>query len=97
MAVREFGVRALRNHTQDVLDAVEAGDQVYLTKRGVRVAEIRSTSESPVTSLLRKAAALMPVDTGWSDELAESKRADRAAQVIVLLTKPKERRSRSAS
>lgn len=40
VAVREFGIRALRNHTQEVLDAVDAGDVVFLTRRGVRVAEI---------------------------------------------------------
>jgi prevent-host-death family protein len=81
MAVKEFGIRDLRNHTQTVIDAVESGDRVYLTRRGERIAELRSVRESPVQSLLQRAAAIPTKDTGWSDELVTAKDADRAAQV----------------
>lgn len=81
MAVKEFGIRELRNQTRTVIAAVEAGDRVYLTRRGERVAELRSVKEPPVQSLLRRAAALPRRDTGWSDELAAAKQADRSAQV----------------
>ncbi len=81
MGVKEFGIRDLRNHTQTVIAAVEAGDQVFLTRRGERVAELRSVRESPIDALLRRAAALPKVDTGWSDELRRAKDADRASQV----------------
>lgn len=80
MAVREFGIRELRNHTKRVLEAAEAGDRVFLTNRGRRVAELRSTTRSPVATLLAKAAELSGTETGWADELAAAKQADRAAQ-----------------
>lgn len=81
MAVKEFGIRDLRNHTQTVMDAVESGHRVYLTRRGERVAELRSINVSPVQALLRRAAALPGRDTGWTEELAAAKHDDRAAQV----------------
>ncbi|HXH59353.1 type II toxin-antitoxin system prevent-host-death family antitoxin [Iamia sp.] len=37
---REFGIRDLRNHTSRVIEAVEQGDAVYLTRRGERIARI---------------------------------------------------------
>lgn len=80
MAVREFGIRDLRNNTRQVLDAAEAGDQVFLTNRGRRVAELRSLTQSPVAALLARAEHLGGVDTGWGAELDAAKRADRAAQ-----------------
>ncbi len=37
---REFGIRDLRNHTSRVIEAVQQGDTVYLTRRGERIARI---------------------------------------------------------
>lgn len=81
MAVKEFGIRDLRNHTGRVLDAVEQGDQVFLTRRGERIAEITSTTQSPVMALLAKAESIGAIDTGWADDLAADKLADIEAQV----------------
>ena len=80
MAVREFGIRDLRNHTSRVLDAVRAGEIVYLTNRGTRVAEIRAVDRYPIESLVEKAKRISTGDTGAFDELMEAKRADTAAQ-----------------
>lgn len=81
MAVREFGIRDLRNHTTRVLDAVRAGEVVYLTNRGDRVAEIRAVDRRrPVEALVEKAKQVSTGDTGAFDELMDAKRADTAAQ-----------------
>lgn len=80
VAVREFGIRELRNDTRQVLDATEAGDLVFLTNRGRRVAELRSTSRSTVDALLERAAEIGGIDTDWLDELEGNKAADRSAQ-----------------
>lgn len=36
----EVSIRELRNHTKSVIDRIEAGDSVYLTRRGERIATI---------------------------------------------------------
>lgn len=81
MAVREFGIRDLRNHTSTVLDAVAAGETVYLTNRGHRVAEIRSVEgRAPIETLIEKARLVSAGDSGALDELLNAKRADTDAQ-----------------
>ncbi|GAA4838140.1 type II toxin-antitoxin system Phd/YefM family antitoxin [Garicola koreensis] len=81
MAVREFGIRDLRNHTTRVLDAVRAGEVVYLMNRGDRVAEIRAVDRRrPVEALVKKAKEVSTGDTGAFDELMDAKRADTAVQ-----------------
>lgn len=81
MAVREFGIRDLRNHTSRVLEAVRAGEVVYLTNRGNRVAEIRAVDRPrPIESLVEKAKQISSGDTGAFQELMAAKRADTAAQ-----------------
>lgn len=81
MTVREFGIRDLRNHTTKVLDSVRAGEVVYLTNRGDRVAEIRPLDRRrPVDALVEKAKAMSTGDTGAFEELMAAKRADTAAQ-----------------
>lgn len=81
MAEREFGIRDLRNHTSRVLDAVRAGEVVYLTNRGTRVAEIRAVDRDPIESLVEKAKRISTGDTGAIDDLMKAKRSDIAAQV----------------
>ena len=77
----EVSVRDLRNHTRDVIEAVEAGDTVYLTSRGRRIAEIRPISpRSDAERLVALIDALPNLDTGAADELADSKAASIAAQ-----------------
>ena len=77
MAVREVGIRELRNHTSRVLDAIRSGDVVFLTNRGHRVAEIRPVSESrPIESLIAKARQISTGDTGALEFLMASKQDD---------------------
>jgi len=45
MATRDIGIKELRNHTAQVIEAVAGGETVFLTRRGVRVAEIRPVGE----------------------------------------------------
>lgn len=45
MGTRDVGIKELRNHTAEVIDAVSDGEIVYLTRRGVRIAEIRPIGE----------------------------------------------------
>lgn len=81
MATKEYGVRDLRNSTAKVLAAVEAGDHVFLTNRGKRVAELRPvTHETDIDRLLNLADRLSPGDTGALDELMQSKQDDLDAQ-----------------
>jgi prevent-host-death family protein len=81
VATREFGIRDLRNHTSSVLAAVGAGDVVYLTNRGVRVAEIRPIEPvRRIDVLLRRAAEISMGDTGALDELMADKAAAIAAE-----------------
>lgn len=81
MAVKEYGARDLRNHTSTVLRAVEDGDTVYLTNRGMRVAEIRPIDhDRPIDVLMEKARHISSGDTGALDELLASKDDDIAAQ-----------------
>lgn len=81
MATREYGVRDLRNSTAKVLAAVEAGDQVFLTNHGRRVAELRPVSHgTDIDRLLKLADRIPPGDTGAFDELMRSKREDIEAQ-----------------
>ena len=81
VAAREFGIRDLRNHTTRVLDAVRAGEVVYLTNRGDRVAEIRAIDHRrPIDALIEKAKQVSTGDTGAFDELMAAKQADISAQ-----------------
>lgn len=81
MATKEYGVRDLRNSTAKVLAAVEAGDQVFLTKHGKRVAELRPIVDEPeIERLLGIADRVSPGDTGAFDDLMLSKQDDLAAQ-----------------
>lgn len=82
MAVKEFGIRELRNDTNALLDALDDGDEVFITRRGERVAELRIPQPlSEMEQLLAEAAKLPGIDTGMYDELFEAKEADIAAQV----------------
>lgn len=82
MAVKEFGIRELRNHTNALLDALDHGHEVYITRRGTRVAELRVPQPiSEIDRLLADAERLPGIDTGMYDELFEAKTADLAAQV----------------
>lgn len=70
----EIGVRELRNQTSQVIDAVEAGERVVLTVRGVPVADIvphgrraRWLSGAQLRERLADSAA----DPALADELDE--------------------------
>lgn len=81
MAVKEYGIRDLRNHTAQVLAAVEAGEHVFVTNRGRRVAELRPVvPHNEIDALLDLADRISPGDTGAFDDLMQSKQDDLAAQ-----------------
>lgn len=46
MGTRDIGIKELRNHTSEVIEAVSEGETVFLTRRGVRVAEIRPIGDA---------------------------------------------------
>ena len=70
----EVGVRELRNHTAQVVDAVLAGERVTLTVRGERVADIvphgRRSRWLSGDSLSRELAT-RSADPALNGELAE--------------------------
>lgn len=77
VAVREFGIRDLRNHTSKVLEAVVTGDSVYITNRGTRVVELRPVNQPrPIEALIQKAKQASPGDTGAFEELLAPKEAE---------------------
>lgn len=81
VATKEYGIRDLRNNTAQVLAAVEAGEQVFLTNRGRRVAELRPVApENDIDRLLDLADRISPGDTGAFEDLMRSKQDDLAAQ-----------------
>lgn len=81
MATKEYGIRDLRNDTSGVLAAVEAGDEVFLTKRGRRVAEFRPVApKDDVERLIDLAERISSGDTGAMADLMQSKLDDLDAQ-----------------
>lgn len=81
VAAKEYGIRELRNNTAQVLAAVEAGEHVFLTNRGRRVAELRPVAaENDTDRLLELADRISPGDTGAFEDLMRSKQDDLAAQ-----------------
>ena len=65
----EFGMRELRNSTSNVLEAVETGQDVFLTNHGVRVARITPITYvgTEWTERFDKLMAALPfVDTGFA-------------------------------
>lgn len=76
----QVAIRELRNHTKDVLDAVERGEEVVLTRMGEPVALITPIDRSAtVSAWLDDLEAEPATDTGWLDELAQARRDDDAA------------------
>jgi prevent-host-death family protein len=76
-------VRDLRNRTAQVLDEVEAGDTVYITRNGERVAVLTSLTSArhPANArLLAYLDARRPVDNGSLLAYLESKRLDLIAE-----------------
>jgi prevent-host-death family protein len=76
----QVAVRELRNHTKSVLDAVERGEQVVLTRMGEPVALITPINQSSnVGEWLDDLMADAVADTGWLDEVVQGRRDDEAA------------------
>ena len=61
----EVSVRDLRNHGGDVLDRVEAGERLTVTRNGKPVAELVPLPRRPLSArqLVERAAALPAVDS----------------------------------
>lgn len=78
-----MSARDLRNSTAKVLDDVEAGSTVYITRNGRRVAALTSLTEArhPANArLLAYLDATEPYDSGLMDEVLANRQADRDAQ-----------------
>jgi prevent-host-death family protein len=62
--VDQVSVRELRNHGGDVLDRVEAGERLTVTRNGRPVAELVPLPRRELTleEILRRARALPPID-----------------------------------
>jgi prevent-host-death family protein len=60
----EISVRELRNHGGDVLDRVEAGERLTVTRNGRPVAELVPLTRPRFSAgeLVRRASSLPPVD-----------------------------------
>ena len=72
-----MSARDLRNRTAQVLDEVEAGDTVYITRNGKRVAALTSltTARNPANArLLAYLDARRPYDSGLAADLEQWKR-----------------------
>ena len=65
----EVGVRELRNHTTGVIDAVERGEDVVLTRHGVPIARIMPIAHEPDIHDWLRQVTDQAHDTGWLDEL----------------------------
>ncbi len=76
----QVAIRELRNHTKDVLDAVERGEEVILTRMGEPVALISPINQaSTVADWLDDIETEPTTDTGWLNELIQARRDDDAA------------------
>lgn len=64
MAIEEVSIRDLRNHGGEVIDRVQHGGRVIVTRSGRPVAELRPLGRStiPSAALLERWRALPPVD-----------------------------------
>jgi prevent-host-death family protein len=62
----KVSVRELQNHEGDVLDRVEAGERLTVTRNGRPVAELvpLPRRELALDEILRRARTLPPVDPG---------------------------------
>jgi len=64
-----FGIRALRNHTKDVLDRAALEGEVIITNDGVDVAVIRPLATEWSRLIDRLTNDEAQFDTGWAREL----------------------------
>jgi len=67
VGVREVSVRDLRNNTSAVLDEIETGHEVFITRNGVRVAVLRPLDrdwDSAVDEIVAELGE--PYDSGLS-------------------------------
>lgn len=79
----QVAIRELRNHTKAVLDAVERGEEVVLTRNGDPVALISPINQAAtVADWLKEIEAEPSVDTGWLEELAGSREDDARADMV---------------
>jgi prevent-host-death family protein len=77
----QVAVRELRNHTKSVLDAVERGELVVLTRMGEPVAVITPINQAAtVGDWLDDLESDPAVDTGWMAEVSQGRRDDDAAE-----------------
>jgi prevent-host-death family protein len=70
--VAEVTIRELRNHGGDVIDRVERGERLTVTRNGRPVAELRPLSRPPLSAeeIVRRWSRLEPADpVEWRRDL----------------------------
>lgn len=77
----EVSVRELRNRTKQVVDRLELGEEIVLTRHGRpigRISPVAPTDDTPSARLLRMADELPATDTGLLAEVLHERHATRA-------------------
>lgn len=67
----DISVRELRNHTKQVVERIEDGSTMYLTKNGERIATIAPLRPTTWADHVDDVLASGPYDSGLADLLAE--------------------------
>lgn len=92
--MREIGIRELKADLSALLRAVEAGEQVRVTRRGAVIAEIVPAGSSPAKERLRELVAagkVTPSSGGRPARAPRPLRGSRSASKLVLAERDEER------
>lgn len=92
--MREIGIRELKADLSALLRAVEAGEQVRVTRRGALVAEIVPAGSNRAKARLRELVAqgkLTPASRARPARAPRPRRATRSATAIVLAERDEDR------
>ena len=92
--MREIGIRELKADLSTLLRAVEAGEQVRVTRRGTLVAEIVPAGSNRAKTRLRELVAqgkLTPSSRARPARAPRPRRATRSASAIVLAERDEDR------
>jgi prevent-host-death family protein len=92
--MRNIGIRELKADLSALLRAVEAGEQVRVTRHGAVVAEIVPAGASPARERLRELIAVgkvSPSSGARPSRAPRPLRADRSASALVLAEREEDR------
>ncbi|HEY2052531.1 MAG TPA: type II toxin-antitoxin system prevent-host-death family antitoxin [Solirubrobacterales bacterium] len=92
--MREIGIRELKADLSALLRAVEAGEQVRITRHGSVVAELVAAGSSPAKERFRELVAtgkVTPSSSGKPDRAPSPLRGERSASKLVLAERDEDR------